>query len=149
MRHSAKRAAVTIREPKSRPSTEVLNAAFEAVDAYFLHFYQLLYFQATPMTAPGTGRPFNLKWSVDHTHCIQVEVMPWSGRREEFDFLITPSMTDEEVLAKCGVILQAIGNGKEKIMNQACCPLAEMSNCVCAYSFTCVLHGELHIGTHD
>jgi hypothetical protein len=140
-----------MRVPQARPSTENLNAAFEALDAYFLHFYQLLYFQATPMTQPGQGhgRPFNLKWSLAHTHCIQVEVMPWSGRREEFDFLITPQMTDEEVLAKCGAILQAIGNGKSKVHDMACCPLAEHNPCVCAYSFKCAIHGERHIGTHD
>ena len=148
-RFDKKRMVAPAREPQARPSTENLHTAFAALDQYFLHFYQLLFFQTNPLTAPGTGRPFNLKWSQQHTHCIQVEVMPWSGRREEFDFLITPSTTDEEVLTKCNTILAAIQSGKQKLNSHACCALAEMTNCVCAYSFKCVLHGERHIGTHD
>lgn len=31
----------------------------------------------------------------------------------------------------------------------ACCQEAELSNCVCAHSFTCKTHGNTHVGTHD
>lgn len=31
----------------------------------------------------------------------------------------------------------------------ACCDKAVATNCVCAYSFTCPVHGDTHIGTHD
>lgn len=31
----------------------------------------------------------------------------------------------------------------------ACCERAEFKGCVCMYAFTCAVHGERHIGTHD
>jgi hypothetical protein len=36
-----------------------------------------------------------------------------------------------------------------KIGPHACCEKAHVTNCVCAYSYTCPEHGDIHIGTHD
>lgn len=149
MKRSRAVAAAPKQEPKPRPSNEELNKAWEVVDAWFLHFYQLLYFANPKLTEPGRGRPFNLKMSTDHRHCIQVECQPWSGRREEFDFVIAPHMKDETVLTLCNAILEAINSGKKKVHDMACCALAKQTNCVCAYSFNCIVHGEKHVGTHD
>jgi hypothetical protein len=125
-----------------------MELSWQAIDDYFFHYYQLLFFVEPPLTEPN-GRPFNLKWDAKHRHCIVVECQPWSGRREEFDFLIGPMSSDEEVLAHCRAILNAIAELKPKVNQMACCPLAEPIGCVCAYSFSCPLHGEQHIGTHD
>ena len=145
-----KRKAVAVKpEPKPRPSLEEMQKAWEIVDAYLLHFYQLLYFAEPKLTEPGRGRPFNVTPSPEHHHCIKVECQPWSGRRQEFDFLITPGMSDETVLNNCKAILEAIAANKQKVNNMACCALAVPTNCVCAYSFKCQLHGEAHHGTHD
>lgn len=38
---------------------------------------------------------------------------------------------------------------RETIERHACCEKAEMTPCVCMYSFKCPEHGERHIGTHD
>lgn len=38
---------------------------------------------------------------------------------------------------------------KRTIRDYACCEQAEFLPCVCMYSFTCKVHGERHIGTHD
>lgn len=140
-----------IQKPYPRPSDEAMDKAWEVIDAWFLHFYQLLYFQNPPLTQPGNiGRPFNLKHSQEHSHCIRVECQPWSVLPQtEFNFLITPDTTDETVLKYCHAILDAIAAGKTKVHPSACCALAEFSNCVCMYSFKCLIHGETHIGTHD
>jgi hypothetical protein len=31
----------------------------------------------------------------------------------------------------------------------ACCDKAEFLGCGCMYAFTCDVHGEKHLGTHD
>lgn len=151
-RFDAKRKVAPAREIKPRPTSQQMCDAWAVIDAYRLHFYQLLWCRETPLTQPGGakhGRPFALKNDEEHTHCINVLCQPWSGRREEFDFTIRPDMTDEQVIRNCERILEAIQQGKQKIHSMACCALAEMSNCVCAYSFTCELHGDRHVGTHD
>ena len=38
---------------------------------------------------------------------------------------------------------------RQLIKRMGCCEKAEMTPCVCAYSFKCPEHGEKHIGTHD
>lgn len=38
---------------------------------------------------------------------------------------------------------------RQLISSMGCCEKAEMTPCVCAYSFKCPEHGEKHIGTHD
>ena len=139
----------TKRVPEPRPSEEQLHQAFNVLRAYHLHFYQLLYFAEPSLTSPGHGYPFNLKPSPTHTNCIQVECFVNGKDRPEFNFLITSDMSDEVVLTRCQVILAAIAANKTKISAAACCPLAEHTNCVCAESFSCVIHGEKHIGTHD
>lgn len=37
----------------------------------------------------------------------------------------------------------------QMVKRMGCCEKAEMTPCVCAYSFKCPEHGEKHIGTHD
>lgn len=38
---------------------------------------------------------------------------------------------------------------KELIQRLGCCDRAEITSCVCMYSFVCSVHGNTHIGTHD
>lgn len=38
---------------------------------------------------------------------------------------------------------------KDIIKQFGCCEKAELTPCVCMYSFKCPVHGEKHIGTHD
>lgn len=38
---------------------------------------------------------------------------------------------------------------KELIQRLGCCDKAEITSCVCMYSFVCPIHGNTHIGTHD
>lgn len=146
MKHAAKE-----QKPVPLPTGEAMEQAWKAIDQWFLHYYQLLYFQSPKLTEPGSerGRPFNLKQHDHHRHCLKVECQPWSGRREEFDFVIRPDDTDATVLSKCHLILGAIASEKPKPHALACCPLAVTAPCVCAYAFKCPLHGEAHIGTHD
>jgi hypothetical protein len=40
-------------------------------------------------------------------------------------------------------------NGKRRISHQACCILAERTECVCIESFSCPIHGTRCRGTHD
>lgn len=40
-------------------------------------------------------------------------------------------------------------NRKEIIQRFGCCEKAELTPCVCMYSFDCPVHGKTHIGTHD
>ena len=137
------------RKPADLPSEAQMELSWQAIDDYYFHYYQLLFFAEPPLTEAGNGRPFDLKWDAKNRHCIRVECQPWSGRREEFDFLIGPASSDEEVLEHCHAILDAIQSNRQKVDQMACCPLAEGIYCVCAYSFSCPLHGEQHIGTHD
>jgi len=139
----------TTRQPKPKPKDEELHKAFKVVDDWFLHFYQLLYFHYPALTAPGQGHPFNLQFSATYRNCIEVQCNPWNGRRKEFDFLITMNKSDEEVLSNCTAILEAVSGNKGKVNQLACCPLAELINCVCTYAFKCQVHGEKHIETHD
>jgi len=139
----------TTRQPKPRPKDEELHKAFKVVDDWFLHFYQLLYFNTPRLTEPGLGHPFHLQFSAIYRNCIEVQCNPWNGRRKEFDFLITMNKSDEEVLSNCNAIIKAISENKASLNQTACCPLAEPINCVCTYAFKCQVHGEKHIGTHD
>jgi hypothetical protein len=38
---------------------------------------------------------------------------------------------------------------KALIQKFGCCKKAKILPCVCTYSFTCPIHGNTHIGTHD
>jgi hypothetical protein len=38
---------------------------------------------------------------------------------------------------------------KDLVRSFGCCEKAKPSPCVCMYSFTCPIHGDTHIGTHD
>lgn len=38
---------------------------------------------------------------------------------------------------------------KDIIATFGCCSQAKQTPCVCLYSFTCPIHGERHVGTHD
>lgn len=38
---------------------------------------------------------------------------------------------------------------KKYIRDYACCDKAKQTPCVCVHSFSCPVHGEMHVGTHD
>lgn len=40
-------------------------------------------------------------------------------------------------------------SSKELIQRLGCCDKAEITPCVCMYSFACPVHGNMHRGTHD
>lgn len=41
------------------------------------------------------------------------------------------------------------GRKRKPLQPGQCCQRATRTNCVCTYSWTCPVHGETHVGTHD
>jgi hypothetical protein len=64
-----------------------------------------------------------------------------------YGFAVRHDDTDETVLKKVKLMMSAIKT--PKINPYACCGLAKVRSCVCTYSFTCPLHGDTCIGSHD
>lgn len=140
--------------PTVAPDKTTLDAAFNAIDAWVGHYYQLLFFQNPPLTSPGyEGRPFHVAIHRKHTHCIAMTC----NLAPEYSFVVryfdheTQRAADDECLRRCNLIMTAIRECRKKPDFRACCGLAQTTGCVCTYSYSCELHapnGQC-IGTHD
>lgn len=144
--------------PTPAPLMIKLKAALDTCGEWWLHYYQLLYFQEPPLTSPAFspsfpfGRPFTVRWSSNARNCLEVV----SPEKQEYNFLIRPflnNITQEQadihILNMCDKILAAIKNNKQKPDSRVCCGLAETVSCMCEYAYKCELHGGGHIGSHD
>lgn len=134
--------------PVPLPSEQCLEEAYEALSAFQLHYYQLLYFNNPPLTQPGSGGAFHVDFNPKAFMTLKIIC----HANPEYNFIITPythESKDEEILNICHMILKAINEKKEKISPRACCPLAKWQHCVCFESFACPIHGSLCIGSHD
>lgn len=135
------------------PSFDELRRASEAYRKWQLHYYQLLWFHEPKLTAPGrNGRPLSVEFDPDHIGCLKV-VVP---QNPAFNFSVlmylhgkTQDEYDAEFLRRANLIVETMKSDKQKIDQRACCPLATIRGCVCAISFTCEIHGQQCIGTHD
>lgn len=132
-------------KPINKPSVDEISAALKVLNNYWLHYYQLLYFEQPKLTAPGSGRPFNLRIDPERLGCIRVSFVDDTS----YDFHINSSEADQDLLAKCRLVLDAHKAKKTKVDRLACCPLATFRNCVCNVSFNCPVHGQKCVGTHD
>lgn len=71
--------------------------------------------------------------------------------------LLNGERADEAVYLACGRFIGWDPVTREDFLSNlrglagpgACCPKAEASKCVCAYSYTCPDHEPTHVGTHD
>lgn len=74
----------------------------------------------------------------DYDHCricgadVTPDLAAYYRRRVENAMCGNPACARREVIARFG-----------------CCAKAEITPCVCAYSFSCPDHSMKHIGTHD
>lgn len=127
------------------PSWEEVTKAVEVLNKQFLHVYQLLFSEG--LTNPyhyaklKVGRKF-----VSNTTTVLIEVyVPDRENGLHFSTRVTDE-SDEEILRKARMLVD--GRGMKKLPH-ACCPYAERISCVCLASFSCQIHGETHVGTHD
>jgi hypothetical protein len=139
--------------PKACPTQEQIQNATSVYRDWLLHYYQLLWFHDPKLTAPGRdARPLSVEFDPDHIACLRVAV----PQNPDFSFLIlshlnskTQDEYDAEFMRKANTVVSAVSAGRSKVDMRACCPLAVIRGCVCAISFSCELHGQRCIGTHD
>lgn len=151
-------------KPVPAPDPEALIKALQLISDYQLHYYQLLYFHSPRLTNPDASfkytdpaRPFSVRRSLTNEWCLEF----YFTANPDYTFLIGPYLKDSngkpqtqeerdaDIIHQCEAILKADAEGKQKIDNRACCPLAVYRGCVCVVSFSCVLHGQKCIGSHD
>lgn len=131
--------------PVPMPPREKLNAALLVMDQQQLAVYQRLY--RIGLTSPGIdGTPFAVRRSLEHSGCVEVS----PHRYPQYRFLVLPNGDDADLAGrKAEALFQAINLGLPKKDPRACCPVAEITGCVCTISFKCLVHGARCHGTHD
>lgn len=123
-----------------KPS-EIENARSTMSD-WALHVYQVLYFKE--LTSPYSNAIFTTKLVAEYGLFVMVR----HNKNPEYTFKVWPKDTDEAIMVKVNAVIEAVRNGNQKTRH-ACCGLAKEIPCVCVAHFTCILHGEGSVGTHD
>jgi hypothetical protein len=136
------------RDPEPCPSAVQIQKSREYLNKWKLHYYQLLYFHEPKLTMPQGGI-FTVEWDEHFFLSVRYNLDKSLSFGIGYGGSLSPEESDQDVIRKCGMILEAIKTKKVKVDYRACCILAEISPCVCAISFSCPLHGGIHIGTHD
>lgn len=130
--------------PAPRISEMEVMKACNVLHAQQLAIYQRLY--KVGLTQPGfPARPFGVRRSIEHLGCIEIV----SGGPKEYKFLMSPREDPDLVIARAEELFDAIKSGKSSVDPRACCPVAELTPCVCVVSFKCTIHGRHCIGSHD
>ena len=136
------------RHPELVPAPQVpdkqITAATSVLTAQELSIYQQLY--KIGLTSPGGGGPLAVKRSIEHLACIRVFPFP---EHQEWGFLVTPADDPASVVPKAEALFSAINEKRSLVHSLACCPLAEVADCVCTASFKCAVHGSHCHGSHD
>lgn len=159
-----KRKAFLKKTPIALPTDEQISAAFKVLQDQATHWYQLLLFNG--LTSPGGGpvvveRGYWENGNIQEPQSI-IMLYPSPGHPAIYDGALRPDVmksmakqygfairhddTDETVLAKVKLMMD--GLGKPFDVN-ACCSLATRRNCVCVASFSCPIHGDSCVGSHD
>lgn len=125
------------------PSVNEILLALNVLRNHQVAIYQHLY--ADGLTQPGGGT-FNLTRHESSKH-LSMWIKIYNTRQPQYWFLVKEA--SDEVCQKARLILEHIKSGKSCTHPKACCPMAEITNCVCDVSFKCPLHDQTCHGSHD
>lgn len=130
--------------PLQIPDMEEISKSLRILNDQQLHVYQVLYFNG--LTDPR-GNPLKVSRFINSNHVsILIEVARVGFENVGLFFKVRGNEGDDKILKMARMLMEAKG---KILLPQACCEYAVATSCVCMYSYSCELHGERHIGTHD
>ena len=128
--------------PVPCPKNPLIDEAVEILGKQRLHIYQLLFYRG--LTQPGlNARPLVITRNTTALGILKIE---HHSREKGLYFNLRGTETDEEILKKAKLVLDAVG---KPVQDYACCAHAVPRMCVCRASFDCELHGPTCVGSHD